>query len=300
MITHILPSQLQNISLLYEMVHMEAFGVIVVWRILEKITLDVNFFLWKKERVCLLISSPGASSTSSYSPGPSTPPSYSSGPSTPQSYSSRPARNAECSNCNHLVGKITAETKGVVVFFAAQMAATVWQQAHFTKNLRFSTVAAAHCVTFGYKYGTPHGVKYLRGLDTNQRAIFARLHQGKRNLNFYGVPQSPQVRRFRPKIKTLQEIVDLRTSEESSEKDRKLHLSMYGKAAQLEKQMGAKLAWLQEKYSYRTCEGIGYSSSQANCYLTEKELHQLRMDERTLEKTFAKRGHEQMATRERK
>ncbi|GJX61023.1 hypothetical protein Tco_0293923 [Tanacetum coccineum] len=36
---------------------------------------------------------------------------------------------------------------------------------------------------------------------------------------------------------------------ESSEKDRKLHLSMYGKAAQLEKQMDAKLAWFQEKYS---------------------------------------------------
>ncbi|GKA03099.1 hypothetical protein Tco_0675880 [Tanacetum coccineum] len=65
-----------------------------------------------------------------------------------------------------------------------------------------ATVAAAYCVTFGYKYGTPHGVKYLRGLDTNQRAIFARLHQvnfckllryiillkEKRNLNFYGVP----------------------------------------------------------------------------------------------------------------
>ncbi|GJS12038.1 hypothetical protein Tco_0368834 [Tanacetum coccineum] len=43
---------------------------------------------------------------------------------------------------------------------------------------------------------------------------------------------------------------------ESSEKDRKLHLSMYGKAAQLEKQMGAKLAWLQEKYSYRIREAL--------------------------------------------
>ncbi|GJS61632.1 hypothetical protein Tco_0656416 [Tanacetum coccineum] len=39
---------------------------------------------------------------------------------------------------------------------------------------------------------------------------------------------------------------------ESSEKDRKLHLSMYGKAAQLEKQMDSKLAWFQEKYSCRT------------------------------------------------
>ncbi|GJT31976.1 hypothetical protein Tco_0922395 [Tanacetum coccineum] len=48
---------------------------------------------------------------------------------------------------------------------------------------------------------------------------------------------------------------------ESSEKDRELHLSMYGKAAQLQKQMDAKSA----------C-----------CPLTEKELHQLRMDEEAL------------------
>ncbi|GJT34437.1 hypothetical protein Tco_0924856 [Tanacetum coccineum] len=39
---------------------------------------------------------------------------------------------------------------------------------------------------------------------------------------------------------------------ESSEKDGKLHLSMYGKAAQLEKQMETKSAWFQEKYSDRT------------------------------------------------
>ncbi|GJV76579.1 hypothetical protein Tco_1508163 [Tanacetum coccineum] len=42
---------------------------------------------------------------------------------------------------------------------------------------------------------------------------------------------------------------------ESSEKDRKLHLSMYGKAAQLEKQMETKSAWFQEKYSGRTTGG---------------------------------------------
>ncbi|GJT69156.1 hypothetical protein Tco_1028442 [Tanacetum coccineum] len=69
---------------------------------------------------------------------------------------------------------------------------------------------------------------------------------------------------------------------ESSEKDRKLHLSMYGKAAQLEKQIDAKSAWFQEKYSDRTPGGMGCSSSQANCPLTEKELHQLRMDEEAL------------------
>ncbi|GKE12078.1 hypothetical protein Tco_1415629 [Tanacetum coccineum] len=36
-----------------------------------------------------------------------TPPSYSSGPSTPPSYSQRSSRNAECSNCKNLHGKIS-------------------------------------------------------------------------------------------------------------------------------------------------------------------------------------------------
>ncbi|GKD93958.1 hypothetical protein Tco_1373795 [Tanacetum coccineum] len=53
----------------------------------------------KEERVRLLVTSPGASSTTSYSPGPSTPPSYSLGSS----------RNAECSNCKLLLGKIKWE-----------------------------------------------------------------------------------------------------------------------------------------------------------------------------------------------
>ncbi|GJX66547.1 hypothetical protein Tco_0300890 [Tanacetum coccineum] len=61
---------------------------------------------WKEKRVRLLVSSPGASLTPSYSPRPSTPPSCSSGPSTPQSYSPGPSRNAECSNYKHLLGKI--------------------------------------------------------------------------------------------------------------------------------------------------------------------------------------------------
>ncbi|GKD15193.1 hypothetical protein Tco_1199600 [Tanacetum coccineum] len=68
-------------------------------------------------RLCELMSSLGSPSTPSYSAGPSTPPSYSSGPSTPPSYSSGPStptnyslgssRNAECSNCKHLRGKIS-------------------------------------------------------------------------------------------------------------------------------------------------------------------------------------------------
>ncbi|GKA25290.1 hypothetical protein Tco_0711399 [Tanacetum coccineum] len=47
----------------------------------------------REERVSLLVGSPGASTTPSYSPG----------PSTPSSYSLRPSRNAECSNCKLLI-----------------------------------------------------------------------------------------------------------------------------------------------------------------------------------------------------
>ncbi|GJY96479.1 hypothetical protein Tco_0513389 [Tanacetum coccineum] len=53
------------------------------------------------------IYSPGSSSTPIYSPGSSTPPRYSPEASTPQSYSPGTSRNAECSNCKHLLGKIT-------------------------------------------------------------------------------------------------------------------------------------------------------------------------------------------------
>nr|GEX21718.1 hypothetical protein [Tanacetum cinerariifolium] len=38
---------------------------------------------------------------------PSTPPSYSLGPLTPPNYSPGSSRNAECSNCKHLRGKIS-------------------------------------------------------------------------------------------------------------------------------------------------------------------------------------------------
>nr|GEV46470.1 hypothetical protein [Tanacetum cinerariifolium] len=48
------------------------------------------------KRVCLVVGFVGALTTPNYSPGPSTPPSYSSGPS----------RNAECANCQLLIGKL--------------------------------------------------------------------------------------------------------------------------------------------------------------------------------------------------
>ncbi|GJW65140.1 hypothetical protein Tco_0117024 [Tanacetum coccineum] len=85
---------------------------------------------------------------------------------------------------------------------------------------------------------------------------------------------------------------------ESPDKDRKLHLSVYGKATQLERQMGAKFAWFQEKYSGRTHGGIGFFSSHANCPLTEKELHQLRMDEEALKETLKEEAMNKKAQEE--
>ncbi|GJU47925.1 hypothetical protein Tco_1217480 [Tanacetum coccineum] len=69
-----------------------------------------------EERVHLLVGSHGASTTpiyspgsssTLYSPGSSTPPRYSPRASTPPSYSLGTSRNAKCSNCKHLLDKIT-------------------------------------------------------------------------------------------------------------------------------------------------------------------------------------------------
>ncbi|GJR40880.1 hypothetical protein Tco_0927992 [Tanacetum coccineum] len=71
----------------------------------------------REERVRLLVGSPGASttpihspgssSTPIYSPGASTTPIYSPGSSSTLIYSPGALRNAECSNCKHLLDKIT-------------------------------------------------------------------------------------------------------------------------------------------------------------------------------------------------
>ncbi|GKB50457.1 replication protein A 70 kDa DNA-binding subunit B [Tanacetum coccineum] len=70
-------------------------------------TFGCKFFLWKEERVRLLVGSPGASTTPIYSPGSSSTPIYSPGASTTPIYSPGASRNAECSNCKHLLDKIT-------------------------------------------------------------------------------------------------------------------------------------------------------------------------------------------------
>ncbi|GKB46869.1 hypothetical protein Tco_0897622 [Tanacetum coccineum] len=61
----------------------------------------------KEERVRLLVGSHGASTTPIYSPGSSTTPIYSPGSSSTPIYSPGASRNAECSNCKHLLDKIT-------------------------------------------------------------------------------------------------------------------------------------------------------------------------------------------------
>ncbi|GJX14603.1 hypothetical protein Tco_0206361 [Tanacetum coccineum] len=85
---------------------------------------------------------------------------------------------------------------------------------------------------------------------------------------------------------------------ESSKNDRKLHLSMYRKASQLQKQMDAKSAWFQEKYSGRTPKDIGCSSSETDFPLTEKELHQLRMDEEALKELLEEEAMNKKAQEE--
>nr|GEV25913.1 hypothetical protein [Tanacetum cinerariifolium] len=85
---------------------------------------------------------------------------------------------------------------------------------------------------------------------------------------------------------------------EGSAKDYELNLSMYGKVAKLEKQMDAKLAWLLKKYYYRSQESIGCSSSQADLYLTEKDLHQLHLDEEALRETLEEQAMDEKAREE--
>ncbi|GJU09873.1 hypothetical protein Tco_1132269 [Tanacetum coccineum] len=84
---------------------------------------------------------------------------------------------------------------------------------------------------------------------------------------------------------------------EGSDKDYELNLSMYGKAAKIEKQMNAKLVWLLEKYNYRSQTHIGCSSSKTHeicdLYLTKKELHQLHLDEEDLRETLKEEARDE-------
>nr|GEZ87100.1 hypothetical protein [Tanacetum cinerariifolium] len=65
-----------------------------------------KFFLWKEERVGLLINSPRGSSTTTFSQATSTSPSLSPTPSTTPIYYGESSTNTECLNCKHLLGRI--------------------------------------------------------------------------------------------------------------------------------------------------------------------------------------------------
>nr|GEZ51235.1 hypothetical protein [Tanacetum cinerariifolium] len=65
-------------------------------------------------------------------------------------------------------------------------------------------------------------------------------------------------------------------------------------AEEKKKQMDAKLAWLLEKYYYRSQESVGCSSSQADLYLTDKELHQ-HLDEEALRETLEEKAMDEKA-----
>ncbi|GKC68522.1 hypothetical protein Tco_1101120 [Tanacetum coccineum] len=84
---------------------------------------------------------------------------------------------------------------------------------------------------------------------------------------------------------------------EGSDKDYDLNLSMYENAAKIEKQINAKLAWLVKKYNYLSQTYIGGSSSRTHelcdVYLTEKELHQLHLDEVALRETLEKQASDE-------
>nr|GEU60557.1 hypothetical protein [Tanacetum cinerariifolium] len=88
---------------------------------------------------------------------------------------------------------------------------------------------------------------------------------------------------------------------EGSNKDYETHNSLFEKVA-IEKQMNAKLVWLREKYNYRSQTHIGGSSSQTremcDVYLTEKELHQLHLDEEALREILEEKAIEEKAREE--
>nr|GEU55240.1 hypothetical protein [Tanacetum cinerariifolium] len=62
--------------------------------------------------------------------------------------------------------------------------------------------------------------------------------------------------------------------------------------------MDAKLAWLLKKYYYRSQEIVRCSSSHADLYLTEKELHQLHLDEEALRETLEEQAMDAKAREE--
>nr|GEW93967.1 hypothetical protein [Tanacetum cinerariifolium] len=100
------------------------------------------------------MSSPGAPSAGpstppGYSSGHLTPPSYSLGPSTPLNYSSGSSRNADCSNCKHLRGKITEiENPNITKDEYIQLMPDKARRHGQTFNLKIATYDNENCDDF--------------------------------------------------------------------------------------------------------------------------------------------------------
>nr|GEX03698.1 hypothetical protein [Tanacetum cinerariifolium] len=78
------------------------------------------------------------------------PPSYSSGLSTPPNYSSRSSRNAECSNCKHLRGKISVLKATMIMHMHPEQhtvnsTALLHEVLNEMENLIWSSLSFAMC-----------------------------------------------------------------------------------------------------------------------------------------------------------
>ncbi|GKA54513.1 transposase, MuDR, MULE transposase domain protein [Tanacetum coccineum] len=137
-------------------------------------------FLWKEKRLCLLVSSPETSTTTSYSPGPSTPLSYSLGPSTPSSYSLGPSRNAD------LFGKMaTTCTHG---FLHLVVASILKNESNYKKEPHFTKPESSFA--FGsYDKNEDEQNDCNDGVDENTQPIY---HKWKKFMSFKpDIPETP-------------------------------------------------------------------------------------------------------------
>ncbi|GJR13338.1 hypothetical protein Tco_0795990 [Tanacetum coccineum] len=147
-------------------------------------------FLWKEKRLRLLVSSPRTSTTTSYSPGPSTPSSYFLGPSTPSSYSLGPSRNAKCSNCKLLFGKMAATcTHGFLYLVVASILKDkLKNESNYKKEPHFTKPESSFA--FGsYDENEVEQNDCNDGVDENTQPIY---HKWKKFMSFKpDIPETP-------------------------------------------------------------------------------------------------------------
>ncbi|GJZ67499.1 hypothetical protein Tco_0630739 [Tanacetum coccineum] len=174
-------------------------------------------------------------------------------------------------------------------------------------SLTAATMAAAILWRICVHYGASHDVnrcQVLRGLGTRRQAYLSRVLLGILTSNSKPTARcgSSYVNWLRPdnmpRLRPSSSLSRLDVFRLRHSLDAQAPLSMLWKGSTTKrKQMGAKVGW-PKKYSYRTREGIDCSSSQANCSVIEKELHQLRMDEEALRETLEEEAMNKKAQEE--